>query len=181
MVKVLLLFGGIVIGAMAAFILIKFSTDTNQPSSQTMASYICQWGTGTRESALMIKSDKAGAKEIIFPWRTDGDRFQIDKTTDLHYFATNVEEKYSRVSTSTMELNRVTGEMQIINRYTPEALKIVVGACNKTIPDCANRLKEMGGGDLSCFILPTDCPRFLEGNNFQMRSQYTCRAADRRF
>jgi gas vesicle protein len=101
-------------------------------NTQTVASYICQWSGGTRESALLIKSDTSGAKEMIFPWKTDGDRFRIDETTDLHYIGTDIEEKKSEATVSTFDLNRVTGDLYIINRFTPKALQVMVALCQKS-------------------------------------------------
>jgi hypothetical protein len=81
--------------------------DKQSSNTQTMASYVCQWNGGTRESALVIKGDASGAKEMIIPWRTNGDRFRIDETTDLHYIATDLEEKRSKIADSTLAALRV--------------------------------------------------------------------------
>jgi hypothetical protein len=158
--------------------------DTQTSNTQMMASYVCQWNGGTRESALVIKGDAAGAKELIFPWRTDGDRFRIDETTDLHYIATDIEEKKSKIAVSTLDLNRVTGDLYVTNRFTPKALQIMVALCEKKLQpqDCNQEMERLGGSKSDCIIfLETSCKRWLEGNNFVMQAGYSCREAKRRF
>jgi len=159
--------------------------DKQSSNTQTMASYVCQWNGGTRESALVIKSDASGAKEMIFPWRTDGDRFRIDETTDLHYIATDIEEEGSKITDSTLDLNRITGDLYVINRFTPKALQVMVALCEKKLQpqDCKMEMERLGGSGFDCLIISpeTSCKSWLEGNNFQMRSGYSCRTAERRF
>ena len=71
----------------AVSVLQKANRETQAP--QPLESYhICQSDNG-KQTALIIKGDGDGAKQIIFPWRTDGDVFRIEQTTDLHYIGTH--------------------------------------------------------------------------------------------
>ena len=159
--------------------------DKTTSSTQTMASYVCQWNGGTRESALVIKSDASGAKEMIFPWSTAGDRFRINETTDLHYIAMDIEEKGGKISNSTLDLNRITGDLYVTSRFTPKALQVLVALCEKKLQpqDCKLEMERLGGSEFDCLIISPEinCKGWLEGNNFKVRAGYSCRAAERRF
>jgi hypothetical protein len=158
--------------------------DKQTSNTEMAASYVCQLNPDAKKSGLLIKGDTSGAKEMIFPWKTDGDRFRIDKTTDLHYIATNIEEKQSKVTESTIDLNRITSDLEITNRFTPAALQIMVAQCQGKLQpqDCALEMKRLGGGGFDCLVSrENSCEGWIGGNTFQMRARYSCRAAERRF
>jgi hypothetical protein len=110
-------------------------TDRETQVAQQRESYhICQWATGTRESAMVIKGDGAGAKQIIFPWRkNDGDLFRIEQTTDLHYIAIDTEAKGRELGDTSLDLNRVSGDLYITNTFSPAAMQLLASIREKSV------------------------------------------------
>jgi hypothetical protein len=96
---------------------------------------------------MVIKGDRAGARQIVMPWTTDGDLFLIEQTTDLHYLATNTEAKCREVSSDSLDFNRLTGELNVTSRFSPAAIQLLTSICQRRAPrdECAAGMKQLGG------------------------------------
>jgi hypothetical protein len=160
----------------------KFNGET-QATARPDSYYICQLDQG-KPKALIIKGDSSGAKKIIFPWKTDGDEFLIEQTTDLHYVAKNVEPKPSPTDSS-LELNRITGDLYLTSRLKAEAVTLLASICDKRVPpgQCTPGMERLGGNVFDCLgvLVESECQKWTTGNNFRGRFQYLCKATERRF
>ncbi len=84
-----------------------------------------------------------------------------------------------------MDLNRVSGDLFITNRFSPAAVQLLASICEKLAlrEECVPGMKRLGGNELDCFgvLLDSECQKWTSGNNFRGRFHYLCRASERRF
>ena len=161
------------------------SVASEQNSGYAERYFICKYGQSNLESALIIKGDRSGAKTMTFSWKSNGDEFRIEETTDLYYKAVEASPEASEAYSS-LELNRVSGELFMTSRVSNDAVKLLAAGCDKRIQpnECGSRMKSIRGGDLvSCMSTANDleCSRWRSGTNFGGRYRYECRSAERRF
>jgi len=186
---------GLVIGCVIGVIAVDYFNDRQvqviQKASRAAPSYsesyfVCKPAQADKGSGLIIKSDSTGAKAIVFAWKTDADTFSIEQTTDLHYLANEPNFRANEAYTS-IDLNRVTGEMIITDRRPTAAMKLLQSICDKRTPvdQCVSQMNNISGGDTSdCSRMANDlivCPYLNTVNNISGRFSYRCASAERRF
>ena len=180
---------GLLLGmGVASYYVHYFATSVESPSRAGMKQsafseqfYLCQPDHG-RTTQLVIKSEDDVAKTILFPWKTEGDEFVIERTTDLLYSAKNVDPKPSATDSS-LELRRVTGDMELTSKFKPEAVTLLASVCDGPVPRqlCASRMEQLGLGDGLVDCMAAQCDRVTTGNNFQGRYRYLCKPTERHF
>jgi hypothetical protein len=145
--------------------------------------YVCQSDTVKTSSALIIRGNGDHATQMVFPWKTDGDLFDVDHTTDLHYLASDTVGR--AVAENVADLNRVTGDLYIITRLSPGAVQLLASICRKQLPyeDCVPGMERLGGSSSDCTLATTDfeCEKLTAGNSFRGRYHWVCAASERRF
>lgn len=161
------------------------SAATEQNTSYTESYFMCKWPHGNRESALIIRSDRSGAKTMKFPWKSEADEFRIEQTTDMYYKAIEASPELSEASAS-LELNRISGDLFITSRAPNDVVKLLADICDKRIPpnECRSRIEKIPGGSwVDCVSVANDleCPKWRSGSNLRGRYRYECRSVERRF
>jgi hypothetical protein len=156
----------------------------NRAEPLTESYQLCKTENSSRESALVIKSEGGHAKEMVFPWHGDAEVFRVDQINDLHYIATAAVQSGTE-GPSTLDLNRVSGDLEVVSRYSDEAVKLLADICEKRVPgdQCGPLMEKLGGNVLNCFSVDfvSDCKKWTSGNNFIGRYKYVCRRAEQKF
>lgn len=157
----------------------------NQAAPRISESYqLCKTERTNKESALVIKSERGRVTEMVFPWHGDAETFRVDKINELHIIATAADQSGTE-GPSTLDFNRVSGDLEVVSRYSNEAVKLLADICEKRIPvdQCAPLMEKIGGNLWDCISADfvNNCKKWTSGNNFIGRFQYSCRNADRRF
>jgi hypothetical protein len=159
--------------------------EANREPPQRENYYLCQWDDpGSGESAMIIRGDSARAKQIIFPWRNNsGDLFLIGQTTDLHYIATDTEAKRREVDDSSLNLDRVTGDLYVTARFSPAAIQLLASICQRhaSREECVAGMKQLGGSESDCELYESACQKWVSGNNLRITAHYLCRTSESRF
>jgi hypothetical protein len=157
-----------------------------QVSNLTESFYVCRPDLKQdKESSLLIKSDSSGAREMVFPWKSDADVLTLEETTDLYYRA-NAKNSEVSEAYSSIDLNRVSGELFITSRISNDVVKLLVSICDRRAPlsECRSRMENIRGGSLTdCLSVVDDiaCSRVRSGTNISGRFRYQCRSVERRF
>lgn len=183
------LLAGIAIGAAGVFFLQHSNITVLQKSAKTVQPklsetyFLCKPDSMNKDWPLIIKSRDGVARQIIYPGKTDADVYDVEEITDLLYIA-NWPNPESIDAFSTMNLNRVTGQLIVQHRLPAKAMSVLFDACDKRIPvtECTPRIEKVGGSWVDCFGLTNDnfCPRLKNtGLRDPLRAQ--CRKTETRF
>jgi hypothetical protein len=146
--------------------------------------FLCNSELMKRDSTMVVRGDKAGAKLILFPGKTDSDVFRVTETPTTQYTAVRDEAGFPEAFAS-IETNRISGELIYTARIPFQSAKLLADICNKRIPltECRPRIDKIRDGDwISCMSVANDmeCPKWVAGSNITGRYKYQCRSAERR-
>ena len=144
---------------------------------------LCKSEHSKGDKPLIIKSDASSAKSIVFLGKTDADVYTIEKISDLNYIAHSVNEIAPEAYT-TLNFNRLTGELTHQSRLPAEVVKILVSVCEKRLDpsECRPRVEKIRGGSLfDCMnTMEFACPRIIN-SGLPSPLRYQCRKAETRF
>lgn len=146
--------------------------------------FICVPNNMQMKLSLVVKPSVLNAKEIGFTYRGhDPNIYRVTEINDLIIRAK--EENADPPETAySLEIKRVTGEMEVVTRTSFEAVNLLRKICEGEVPQtqCVERMEKIKGASWSnCFNALDRCSNWKEGNNFISRNVMQCSKVERQF
>ena len=145
------------------------------------------------EFTLTITKEKGSAHDIVIENsmsvlsskddKRPKDVFIVYEASNSHYSAQR-EEEGALEAFSSIFINRLTGELTLINRISRRAVALIVETCDGKITkeQCAEKMEGLPGGNpFMCLDDDLQCEIRRKNNNIIRVFAYTCRAAKQQF